>query len=289
MRDISYFGQTKDLPGNQYVGYSVNNPVDAQNYANFVSQTIPSSRVQYGVRKMVRWLVPERGVVEMYINPQNIRIHQQKLIKSERSKGGFIIQYWGEDLIAISINGHTGSSGIEGINVLNDVYRGEQIAFDAVALEALAKSKSEDENFLTAAIPGLGQVLDFAKNLGEQQQGTGLTIPKPTLGFYASTIEMYWMGEVYRGFFENFDVTESADKLGIFDYAISFKATQKRGLRRNYLPWQHTAVSGPSDHNTIPFTFGSTIFNAFNVDQDMAENLAKQEAQSLAVGVTSGG
>jgi len=266
------------MPGNQYVGYPVNNAIAAQNYADYVSQAIPSSRVQYGIRKMVKWLVPERGVIEMYINPQSIKIHQQKLIKSERSKGGFIVQYWGEDLITISISGHTGSSGIEGINVLNDIYRSEQIAFDAIALEALAKSKSEDEDFLTAAIPGLGEVFDFAKNLGEQVQGTGLTIPRPTLGFYAASVEMYWMGEVYRGYFENFDVTESADKLGIFDYNMSFKATQKRGLRRNYLSWHHTATAGPSDHNTVPYTFGNTIYNAFNVDAEMAQTVARDLA-----------
>ena len=274
MVDINYFGQTKDLPGNQYVGYPVNNPIDAQNYADYVSQTIPSSRVQYGVRRMLKWLVPERGVIEMYINPQNLRIHQQKIIKPERSKGGFIIQYWGDDLINITVTGHTGSSSIEGINVLNDVYRAEQIAFDAIALEAMAKSQSEDDNFLTAAIPGLGQVLDLGKSLGEQAQGTGLTIPSPTLGFYAATIEMYWMGEVYRGFFDSFDVTESVEKLGIFDYTLSFKATQKRGLRRNYLAWQHPATSGPSNHNTVPFTFGSTIYNAFNIDEEMARTTA---------------
>lgn len=271
MRNINYFGQQKDIAGNQYVSYPVNNPLDAQQYADFVGQQIPSSQVQYGIRKMLKWLVPERGVIEMYVNPQNIKIHQVKKINAERSKGGFITQYWGEELIDISISGHTGSSGIEGINVLNDIYRGEQIAFDVVALEALAKSKSEDENFLAAAIPGLGQLFDFAKDLGEQLQGTGFTIPRPTLGYYASTVEMYWMGEVYRGFFASFDVTESSTALGIFDYNLSFKATQKRGTRRNYLAWQHPAVSGPSNHNAIPFTFGNTIYNGNSLEEEMSK------------------
>ena len=36
-------------------------------------------------------------------------------------------------------------------------------------------------------------------------------------------------------------------------------ATQKRGYRRNSLPWQHTALAGPSDHSTIPYTFDGTV------------------------------
>ncbi len=258
MRQVNSFGQIgSQLPNNPAIGFPVNNPADAARLVEYTSKSIPTSRTEYGKRKMLKWLAPERGIIDMYINPQNIRIQEQKLIKSERSKGGFIIQYWGEDLTSITIDGHTGSSGIEGINVLRDIYRAEQGAFDVIALEELAKYQNEDEEFLRALLPGIGQIEDFIEGLADGTQGTGLAIPKPTLGFYASTVEMYWMGEVYRGFFENFSVTESTSKLGVFDYSISFKATQRRGIRRNYLPWHHNAVSGPSDHQSIPYTFSS--------------------------------
>lgn len=263
-RSTNFFGQSKDFSGNQYVNFPVNNPIAANEYANYVQKSIPSSQVEYGRRKILKWLVPERGVVEMYINPQSIAIHEQKSIKADRTKGGFVVQYWGEELINISINGHTGSSGIEGINVLRDIYRGEHVAFDVLALESLARAKSQDENFITAAVPGLGQIFDLMKDLGEQVNSPNFTIPKPTLGFYASSVEMYWMGEVYRGFFEKFDVTEDVQNLGIFTYSIGFKATQRRGLRRNYLPWHHTANAGPSDHDIIPYTFGNTLNPALN-------------------------
>ena len=59
---------------------------------------------------------------------------------------------------------------------------------------------------------------------------------------------------------------------------LLFKATQKRGLRRNYLSWHHTATAGPSDHNTVPYTFGNTIYNAFNVDAEMAQTVARDLA-----------
>ena len=277
MQNMTYFGQTQNLPGNEKVNYPINSAVDAQNYSKFVNSQIPSSQIEYGKRRMLKWLVPERGVVEMYINPQSIKIAHTKNIKPERSKGGFVIQYWGEDLIGITISGNTGSSGIEGINVLMDIYRGEQLAFDIIAIEQAAKSQSDDENFMTSIFPGLGQITDFAKNLGEQAESTGLSMPIPTLGAYASTVEMYWMGEVYRGFFENFSFDEDVSNLGLFTYNIGFKATQKRGIRTNYLPWHHSAISGPSDHGSIPYSFGNTITGSSILDAVMA----KSEAQRI--------
>jgi len=256
-----YFGQ-KDASiqtSNPYVssapvaGYS-NNPILLNQYYQANTAAIPSSKAKYGVRRMLKWLVPERGIVEMYINPQNIKIDKKKNIKSQRTKGGFVIQYWGEELISINITGHTGTSGIEGINVLDDVFRGEQIAFDVISLEEATKLKQEEDDYINVAIPGLTEVTNFLDSIGETPKNL-VEIPTPTLGYYASTIEMYWMGEVYRGFFTEFNFTEDVATLGLFNYTINFTATQKRGFRRNYLPWHKTPLAGPSDHDSIPFTY----------------------------------
>jgi len=280
VRDLQFFGQQEGtLANNQAISFPVNNVADAERYVNFVREQIPVSMVKYGVRKMLKWLVPERGVVEMYINPQNIKISQRKAIKADRTKGGFVVQYWGEELATISISGHTGSSGIEGINILDDVYRGEQLAFDVIALESMAKAQSEDEQYLMELVPGLGELTDFLKDMGEEVQGTGLSIPKPTLGFYASTVEMYWMGKVYRGFFESLDVSETTSQLGLFEYNISFKATQIRGSRRNYLPWQRSATAGPSNSATVPLTFSG---NTIGAGQRLDPAILQQEAANLA-------
>ena len=108
-------------------------------YTKLVNESVPAAQVSFLQRRMLKWLVPERGIIEMYINPQSIAIRNAKNIKSERTKGGFVVQYWGEELTSIDISGHTGTSGIEGINVLSDIYRGEQLAFDIIALEELTK------------------------------------------------------------------------------------------------------------------------------------------------------
>jgi hypothetical protein len=256
-----YFGQ-KDATvpaSNPYVsaapvaGYP-NNPILLNQYYQAYNDSIPASQAQYGVRRMLKWLVPERGIVEMYINPQSISISDSKQITTQRTKGGFIIQYWGEELTKISIQGHTGSSGVEGMNVLRDVYRGEQIAFDIIALEEATKLKQEEDEFINVAIPGLNEITNFVDRL-ENTPERVIEISAPTLAYYASSIEMYWMGEVYRGFFNDISVNETASRLGIFEYTINFTATQKRGYRRNYLPWHKTPLAGPSNHDIIPYTY----------------------------------
>lgn len=258
-----YFGQ-KDasIPAsNPYVssapvsGYS-NNPILLNQYYQSINDSIPSNKAKYGVRRMMKFLVPERGIIEMYVNPERIQINKRKEITTQRTKGGFVLQYWGEDLTKISISGTTGSSGIEGINVLDEIYRGEQIAFDIISLEEATKLKEDEDSFSNIIIPGLTEITNFLDSVEETPKKL-IEIAVPTLGYYASTIELYWMGEVYRGFFADFSITEASAKLGLFDYTMNFVATQKRGFRRNYLPWHKTPLAGPSDHNKVPFTYSA--------------------------------
>ena len=95
---------------------------------------IPPNRSTRLQRNLVRWFLPEAGIVDMYVNPRNIKYNDKKIINDMRTKGGYIQQYWGEEKTVLNIEGTTGSSGVEGINVLEDVYRSEQIAFDPYAL-----------------------------------------------------------------------------------------------------------------------------------------------------------
>jgi len=283
MTQSPYFGQkdTSIPTSNPYVsvppssGYA-NNTVAVNQYYQTLNQSIPSNKAKYGVRRMLKWLAPERGIIEMYINPQNIQINETKTIDAKRTKGGFVVQYWGEELINIQISGHTGSSGIEGINVLRDIYRGEQIAFDIVALEEATKLKKEEDDFISLIMPGVGDALDLLKSFGEPAQDNVIEIPRPTLAYYATSIEMYWMGEIYRGFFKSFNVTENSSELGLFKYEINFMATQRRGYRRNYLPWQKTPLAGPSNHSDIPFTYDTKYGPQFN-----RRSVALTEAKAL--------
>jgi hypothetical protein len=237
--------------------------------------SIPNERDGVEVRKMVKWFLPETGIVEMYINPKSIKYNDKKTISKARTKGGYIFQYWGEELATLNISGTTGSSGIEGINVLYDVYRNEQIALDSLALAIEAsRERNDSTGGILENIIGSGSVVDLVGDL----VGAGIssitdsvnnvieygninpTIQKPTLASMAFQVEMYWSGWAFRGFFETFDVIESAESIGLFDYNINFTVTQKRGLRLNSMPWHRSPVNGPSNSDPVfgvPYSFGA--------------------------------
>jgi hypothetical protein len=234
---------------------------------------VPNNRLAVNARNLMRWLVPEQPIVEMYINPQSVNYGYSKQITETRTKGGFSLQYWGENLTTLALQGTTGTSGIEGINVLYEVYRNEQLMFDpyALALQAQVDSQQQsDSNFdlfgqsLSGNSPNgadssISQISNILSGKTNIPQGTR---SRPTLASMAFTVELYWSGEVYRGFFKDFSVVESVNNLGMFDYTINFRVTQKRGFRTNFLGWHRSATSGPSNSNPqfgTPYSFSGLV------------------------------
>lgn len=222
-------------------------------------------------RQLIRWRVPGLGFVDMYINPQNMTIRESKIIQKQRTKGGYVIQYWGEELITINLGGTTGASGIEGINILRKVYRAEQDAFQQVE-ETLAERLSEltTGGFVSgliqdAAQGGLGAV---GNTLLGAITGSAANSPLlPTLGSLAVSVELYFQGWVFKGYFNSFEVREEVSNgVGVFNYTMEFIVTDRRGIRRNFMPWHRDPatfdeVSGnpigynKADSSSTPLSF----------------------------------
>ena len=194
-------------------------------------------------RHLINWVLPDRGIVSMFVNPANLTINRQKNIKHDRTKGGFVVQYWGEDLADIRVSGTTGSFGIEGINILENIYRNEQVVFNTSALNVEANYEKQTESeFINFAVPSLGDAIDLISMFGESDQNIAFGAPKPTLAYYACSVEMFYGGINYRGFFTGFNITESSDNLGWFNYDLNFKATVIRGKRINFMPWHRSPI-----------------------------------------------
>lgn len=190
------------------------------------------------------------GYIEMYVNPEEIRIEQTKISQSTRTKAGFIYQYAGEGLTNISISGTTGSSGIEGINLLEKVYRAEQIEFERIAnsMSAQQGASRAASSFGSAlgSLFGLGGAggQEAFNVLGAVTQSMSSAIgmdpfdqPFPTLATLASAVEMNHQGVTYRGYFTNFSSTESAQNPGLFNYTIGFSSYARAGERMNFMAW----------------------------------------------------
>jgi hypothetical protein len=238
-------------------------------------------------RNIITWFVPQYGTVRMFINPQNISYVHKKLINKDRTKGGFTLQYWGEELSQLNIGGTTGSSGIEGINMLYEIYRAEQYAFDAIGLTLAANNASADvANNLNQGIGGaIGQTIG-TNNFVQASNGAGLLggilgldSPSnllsarniPSLASLAFAVEMYYDGWVYRGYFENMTINERADNF-LLEYSMLFTVTQRRGYRTNYFPWSNSPINGPSSYNTPPSFSGFTQVNATAASQGATIN-----------------
>jgi len=226
---------------------------------------------------------------QLYINPQSINIRESKLIKKDLTKGGYVVQYWGEELPVIEIQGTTGSSGVEGISILRDIYRHEQIQYRSVladrqralaaatlaaaeeAAAALGNTLNAGETFLAVAdaltggivsntVQGISNSVDMitdslciesvcGTSIGANYGGSGTFQTVPTLAAFATNIDMYYQGEFFRGYFTNFSTTESATEPGHFSYSFSFTVTRRTGERTNFMPWHREPTN--YDNETI--------------------------------------
>jgi len=233
--------------------------------------SLPNYRPGTDVRHIMHWFVPDQTIVQMYINPQNVTYNYNKSISSQRTKGGFTLQYWGANLTSLRLSGTTGTSGVEGINVLYDLYNSEQESFDPYALFLAAQQNqtsliglgSSVGNSIGGSIGStIGSVAGSLLQASSSFASPNPTRPAPSLAQLAFTIELYWSGWVFRGYFQSFNVTESAENLGMFNYDIEFIVTQRRGFRQNFLPWHRSPNSGPSNSDPqfgTPYSFGSLV------------------------------
>ena len=241
---------------------------------------LPFTKISHPVdarfkRNIITWFVPQFGTIKMYINPQNIKYSHKKLISKEKTKGGFTLQYWGEELDTINISGTTGSSGIEGINMLYEIYRSEQYAFDATGLTLAANNANAD--LANGIVNGLGSAIGGSnKNLAAGATGLiggilGMDSPNsnliprnvPSLASLAFGIEMYYGGWVYRGYFDNMGITETTNFT--LEYDMSFVVTQRRGYRTNYFPFHKNPNTGPTNYtNDFPPTYQDSFSGNVN-------------------------
>jgi len=223
--------------------------------------------------------VANRSIVPLYINPKTFDITEGKIFNESLTKGGYVIQYWGEKLAEIQVSGTTGSGGPEAINILRAIYRHEQIIFDELLLErasTLAQTSSSEINSSSTAtaeagiasilntitndgfsgiVDGISSVIETALDSFEGITSQSAQVELfPTLASFAISIDLSFQGEIFRGFFSAFSSKENADSPGIFDYTFTFKVTRRTGTRNNFMPWHRNPrdLTGAPIKSEIP-------------------------------------
>jgi hypothetical protein len=228
------------------------------------------------IKDLGRSAIGDRLVIPLYINPQTFSIQEKKLITPTLTKGGYVIQYWGEELPVIQASGTTGSGGIEAINILRDIYRHEQIHFNQLLIERARLLEEEARNNLeniptftagstvtgildSLTAGGFSDIVNGVESSIEAITDAALGITDdnpasvelvPTIGAFASSMILFFQGEKFHGFFQDFKVDENATKPGHFDYSFSFSVTKRTGRRGNFMPWHRS----PFDATGFPTT-----------------------------------
>lgn len=204
-----------------------------------------------------------RQVIPLYISPTTFNIEENKIIIETLTKGGYLVEYWGEKLPVISASGTTGSGGIEAIEILRSVYRNEQIQmynllqqrgtelseFAPAALRNTNAASTQaglvsffdslTRNGISEIINGTQSVIDeivdiFEEPIEENPEPVTLI---PNLGTFAVAVDLYLQGFKYRGYFKSFRISETGESPGIFNYDFTFSVLRRSGERKNFMPW----------------------------------------------------
>lgn len=240
-------------------------------------------------RRVMQFLVPtsiaalsrddltDRTIIPLYVNPESFSIQENKIINETLTKGGYAIQYWGEELSVIQASGTTGSGGIEAITILRNIYRHEQTQFKFL-LDSRAKALADEaqtalnnssaattqagivgildtitQGGFTGIVDGVSSTIEAISNaaLGISESNPKRVDLIPSLASFAVSIDLFWQGEKFRGYFKNFKVDESAQKPGHFDYSFTFNILKRSGERKNFMPWHRSPVDASGQPVTV--------------------------------------
>ena len=143
----------------------------------------------------------------MLINYANLDQSYTSLITETRTLGGFVSEFWGEQLSILSASGQTAMFYNDGGITNRDV-----------------KLSEAYNNFI--------RLVNIYKNNGKDYSDEKITLaskanPNRIVSF--GTIVMTFIDKEYEGFFESFAIKELADKPFNFEYDFSFKVTRTIG------------------------------------------------------------
>ena len=169
----------------------------------------------------------------LHVNPQTMSIQYEKVIERIQTKGGYVEQHWGEGSKSIDFTAatggfkrlYTGLSHITGGGIDTGGSRRETIAYD--------------------------KYLDFLAlfhNNGSVYDQSGQIV-------FQGIIKILFDGGIYLGWFNSFNVNETAEKGFQFELSASF------GIAQEVLRFRSMPYTPPSPDRSRP---GSLVSRASN-------------------------
>jgi len=137
----------------------------------------------------------------MLINPQNLDTSYTPLITETRTLGGFVQEFWGEQLTSISASGRTA-----------------MFYSDNGLTVADAKDTDAYHNFI--------RLVNIYRNNGKIYSPTSTNANRISA---IGTIILTYSEKQFEGFFQSFTVKELPEKPFTLDYDFAFKITRTLG------------------------------------------------------------
>jgi len=143
----------------------------------------------------------------MIINPANLNISYSSLVNETRTLGGFVQEFWGEQLTSLSASGQTALFINQSEGITNENLRDSESYNSFVRLLNFYKSNGKEYR-------------------DERTKETLASKANPNRIVKFATMVMTYIGKEYHGYFESFNFKEDATKPFYFDYDFSFKVTR---------------------------------------------------------------
>lgn len=166
-------------------------------------------------------LLPDNLKLVLHVNPTSISISYTRQSESIQTLGGFIEQHWGNQPTSIDIQGSTGGfmRAYTGVTSVTGLGPSNERLPDSIKGIDLGGSRRD-----TIAYDKFLDLLALFHNNGAIYAKNGQIA-------FQGYVKLSFDGSDYYGWFENFSVTESADKPYSLEYSTSFQVFREEHRR----------------------------------------------------------
>lgn len=170
-------------------------------------------------------VLPRDVRLVMHVNPTSMSVQYTKHVERIQTRGGYVEQHWGDSPSEISFTGVTGGL----VRLYGGLSSTTNPAYGGTRRETLAYDKYLD---YLALFHNNGSIYDSAGNIVLQ-----------------GILKMTYDGGTYLGRFENFTVSESAEKPFMLDLSASFKVKKELWTMRSTAVQE--AFASPSEAESL--------------------------------------
>jgi hypothetical protein len=170
-------------------------------------------------------LLPDGFKLVLFVNPSSLSIKYARVVERMQTRSGFVEQHWGDGAQGLDIEASTGGfmrlySGLSNVTSPSSTggSRRETLAYDSY-LDMLALFHNN------------GSIYDYAGQVALQ-----------------GIIKVTFDGGVYRGWFNQFSVTESAESPYRFTMSTSMEISDEVQVWKTTVPFNRVQSGGPASN-----------------------------------------